>query len=258
MNRDPHLAPVTGRVRRAGDQAAGAHPRRGPRHPLPGARLRRDARPRRRARTTLLTMRRTYPCPVACRSRTSDVQAVRGGGPYDVTVTSPTLSPTRTWSAVLFDLDGTIVDSATDIMASLAHAFTEMGLARPRRRRAALLRRPAPARQPAHDGRLHRRRGLGGAQRLPRPLRRAPALVARLPRRRRSARAAARRRRPDRPRDLEARVDGARGARPQRPHQVLHRRSPARAKTRSAAPRPTSSRRRCAACRPPASTPTTR
>jgi phosphoglycolate phosphatase len=29
---------------------------------------------------------------------------------------------------VLFDLDGTIVDSATDIMASLAHAFTEMGL----------------------------------------------------------------------------------------------------------------------------------
>lgn len=51
-----------------------------------------------------------------------------GAGPYDVTVTSPTLSPTRTWSAVLFDLDGTIVDSATDIMASLAHAFTEMGL----------------------------------------------------------------------------------------------------------------------------------
>ena len=53
---------------------------------------------------------------------------MHGGGPYDVTVTSPTLSPTRTWSAVLFDLDGTIVDSATDIMASLAHAFTQMGL----------------------------------------------------------------------------------------------------------------------------------
>ena len=53
---------------------------------------------------------------------------MRCAGPYDDTVTSPTLSPTRTWSAVLFDLDGTIVDSATDIMASLAHAFTEMGL----------------------------------------------------------------------------------------------------------------------------------
>ena len=53
---------------------------------------------------------------------------MRRAGPYDVTVTSPTLSPTRTWSAVLFDLDGTIVDSATDIMASLAHTFTEMGL----------------------------------------------------------------------------------------------------------------------------------
>ncbi|GAA1800780.1 HAD hydrolase-like protein [Agromyces neolithicus] len=43
-------------------------------------------------------------------------------------MTSPTLTPTRTWSAVLFDLDGTIVDSATDIMASLEHAFTELGL----------------------------------------------------------------------------------------------------------------------------------
>lgn len=43
-------------------------------------------------------------------------------------MTSPTLSPTRTWSAVLFDLDGTIIDSATDITGSLAHMFAEMGL----------------------------------------------------------------------------------------------------------------------------------
>jgi phosphoglycolate phosphatase len=39
-----------------------------------------------------------------------------------------TIAPPRTWSAVLFDLDGTIVDSATDITASLAHMFTELGL----------------------------------------------------------------------------------------------------------------------------------
>ncbi|GAA1793161.1 HAD hydrolase-like protein [Agromyces lapidis] len=43
-------------------------------------------------------------------------------------MTSPTLSPTRTWSAVLFDLDGTIIDSAADITGSLAHMFAEMGL----------------------------------------------------------------------------------------------------------------------------------
>jgi phosphoglycolate phosphatase len=47
-------------------------------------------------------------------------------------VTSPTpietIAPTRTWSAVLFDLDGTIVDSAADITGSLAHMFTELGL----------------------------------------------------------------------------------------------------------------------------------
>ncbi|WP_022889185.1 HAD hydrolase-like protein [Agromyces italicus] len=43
-------------------------------------------------------------------------------------MTSPTLSPTRTWSAVLFDLDGTIIDSATDITGSLAYMFAEMGL----------------------------------------------------------------------------------------------------------------------------------
>jgi len=39
-----------------------------------------------------------------------------------------TLAPQRTWSAVLFDLDGTIVDSASDITASLAHMFTELGV----------------------------------------------------------------------------------------------------------------------------------
>ncbi|NUT58392.1 MAG: HAD hydrolase-like protein [Agromyces sp.] len=39
-----------------------------------------------------------------------------------------TLVPTRTWSTVLFDLDGTIVDSAADITASLAHMFSSLGL----------------------------------------------------------------------------------------------------------------------------------
>ena len=42
-----------------------------------------------------------------------------------------TLAPARTWSAVLFDLDGTIVDSASDITRSLAHMFTQMGLPAP-------------------------------------------------------------------------------------------------------------------------------
>ncbi|WP_157009308.1 HAD hydrolase-like protein [Agromyces laixinhei] len=42
--------------------------------------------------------------------------------------TPPTQALTRTWSAVLFDLDGTIVDSASDITASLAHMFAELGL----------------------------------------------------------------------------------------------------------------------------------
>ena len=41
------------------------------------------------------------------------------------TLPTQTIAPPRTWSAVLFDLDGTIVDSATDITASLAHMFTE-------------------------------------------------------------------------------------------------------------------------------------
>ena len=48
LNRDPLLAPVQRRVRRAGDQAAGAGAGRGPRHPLPRARLRRPARDRQR------------------------------------------------------------------------------------------------------------------------------------------------------------------------------------------------------------------
>ncbi|WP_448808127.1 HAD hydrolase-like protein [Agromyces bauzanensis] len=47
------------------------------------------------------------------------------------TLPTQTIAPPRTWSAVLFDLDGTIVDSATDIIASLAHMFTEMGLEPP-------------------------------------------------------------------------------------------------------------------------------
>lgn len=44
------------------------------------------------------------------------------------TMPTQTLAPTRTWSTVLFDLDGTIVDSAADITASLAHMFSELGL----------------------------------------------------------------------------------------------------------------------------------
>lgn len=44
------------------------------------------------------------------------------------TMPTQTLAPARTWSPVLFDLDGTIVDSAADITASLAHMFTELGL----------------------------------------------------------------------------------------------------------------------------------
>jgi len=44
------------------------------------------------------------------------------------TMPTQTIAPARTWSAVLFDLDGTIVDSAADITSSLAHMFTELGL----------------------------------------------------------------------------------------------------------------------------------
>lgn len=47
-------------------------------------------------------------------------------------MTTDTLTPTapvatRTWSAVLFDLDGTIIDSAHDITGSLAHTFQSFG-----------------------------------------------------------------------------------------------------------------------------------
>jgi phosphoglycolate phosphatase len=47
-----------------------------------------------------------------------------------VTLPMPTqtLPPTRTWSSVLFDLDGTIIDSASDITTSLAHMFATLGL----------------------------------------------------------------------------------------------------------------------------------
>lgn len=44
------------------------------------------------------------------------------------TMPTRTLAPARTWSPVLFDLDGTIVDSAADITGSLAHMFTKLGL----------------------------------------------------------------------------------------------------------------------------------
>ncbi|WP_350348218.1 HAD hydrolase-like protein [Agromyces sp. G08B096] len=48
-----------------------------------------------------------------------------------MTSTLPTRTaqaPARTWTAVLFDLDGTIVDSETEITNSLAHMFVTMGL----------------------------------------------------------------------------------------------------------------------------------
>jgi len=41
-------------------------------------------------------------------------------------VASLTLTSTRTWTSVLFDLDGTLIDSAGDITASLAHMFSEL------------------------------------------------------------------------------------------------------------------------------------
>jgi phosphoglycolate phosphatase len=45
-----------------------------------------------------------------------------------LSTTATTSAPPRVWSAVLFDLDGTLVDSASEIMDSLAHMFTEMGV----------------------------------------------------------------------------------------------------------------------------------
>ena len=55
LNRDPLLAPVRGRLRGTGDQAAGPHARRGPRHRLRRARLRRAARGRRRLPAAVLS-----------------------------------------------------------------------------------------------------------------------------------------------------------------------------------------------------------
>src|SRR5690606_5918731 len=86
-------------VRGAGDQAASAHARRRPRHPLRRARLRRDARAGDRPRPAVLTR--------LC-------QAGR--------------VPERPYTAILFDLDGTITDSAPGITASLAHTFETLGL----------------------------------------------------------------------------------------------------------------------------------
>ncbi len=57
LNRDPLLAPVRGRLRRPGDQAAGAGPGRRSRHPLRDARLRRPARSRHLRAPALLTAR---------------------------------------------------------------------------------------------------------------------------------------------------------------------------------------------------------
>jgi Predicted phosphatases len=42
-------------------------------------------------------------------------------------MTDPTLTMTRTWTSVLFDLDGTLTDSASGITASLAATFVELG-----------------------------------------------------------------------------------------------------------------------------------
>ena len=68
MNRDPHLAPVTRRLRRPGHQAAGPHARRGPRHPLRRARLRRAQGHRRHRAPPLLSRRRGSRRQAACGS----------------------------------------------------------------------------------------------------------------------------------------------------------------------------------------------
>lgn len=43
-------------------------------------------------------------------------------------MTNPTTTVTRTWTCVLFDLDGTITDSAPGITSSLATTFATLGL----------------------------------------------------------------------------------------------------------------------------------
>ena len=67
LGRDPHLTPVTGRVRRAGDQAPGARARRGPRHPLRDTRLRRHEGARVRRSPALLTAASLRSRPIGCR-----------------------------------------------------------------------------------------------------------------------------------------------------------------------------------------------
>ncbi|HWU45747.1 MAG TPA: HAD hydrolase-like protein [Humibacter sp.] len=42
-------------------------------------------------------------------------------------MTDPTPTLTRTWTSILFDLDGTLTDSASGITSSLAATFTELG-----------------------------------------------------------------------------------------------------------------------------------
>ena len=60
LGRDPHLAPVPGRLRGPGDQAPGPRARRGSRHPVSHPRLRRDEGDRLRGAPPLLT-RRPHP-----------------------------------------------------------------------------------------------------------------------------------------------------------------------------------------------------
>jgi len=43
-------------------------------------------------------------------------------------MTDPTPTLTRTWTSVLFDLDGTLTDSAPGITSSLVSTFTQLGL----------------------------------------------------------------------------------------------------------------------------------
>ncbi len=43
-------------------------------------------------------------------------------------MTNPTPTVTRTWTCILFDLDGTLTDSAPGITASLVSTFETFGL----------------------------------------------------------------------------------------------------------------------------------
>ena len=42
-------------------------------------------------------------------------------------MTNPIITVTRTWTCVLFDLDGTLTDSAPGITSSLARMFAALG-----------------------------------------------------------------------------------------------------------------------------------